>query len=127
MRRPAIAGARSGAKHAVQLLGMCKWTRTVHWVFRLPEREEFHPCSLTSRDPAVARESTERELQQLWGVHRPANQLGVSVLPFRHFDAGHEAAATDAGATQGSCRASAGRSDATPENPPSQSGNVSPI
>src|SRR5580658_9155390 len=108
MRWPAVAGARSAPKHAVQLLGMCKWTREVHRVFRLPEREEFHPYALTSRDPGVETERPERELLQLWRAHRLANQLGLSLLPFPHIDAGHEAAATDAGATQGSCRAQAG-------------------
>src|SRR5271169_4242989 len=108
MRWPAVAGARSGPQHAVQLLGMCKWTRQIHRFLRLPEREEFHPYPLTSRDPGVEAERAERELLQLRRIHRPANQLGLSLLPFRHFHAGHEAAATDAGATQGSCRAKAG-------------------
>ncbi len=44
------------------------------------------------------------ELLQLWRVYRSANQLGLSLLPFPHHDAGYEAAATNASAAPGSCR-----------------------
>src|SRR5580704_8220057 len=103
MRRPAVTVTRYGPEHAIQLLGMWKSSWTVHRVLRLPEREKFHPRALASGDPAAEPECTECELLQLWGVHRPADQLSLPVLSFRHFDAGHEAAATDASATQGRC------------------------
>src|SRR5580692_10802058 len=95
MRWPAILRARSRPYHAVQLLGLCKWTRQVHRLLRLLEREEFHPHALTPGDPGVETKRTERELFQLWRVHRPANQLRLSLLPFRHFHARHETATTN--------------------------------
>src|SRR5580704_5889376 len=124
MWRPTVVRARSGPWHAVQLLGLRKWTRQIHQLLRLSEREELHPYAIAPRDPGVETESPNRELLQLWRVHRPASQFSLSLLPFRHFHAGHEAAATDASAAEGSCRAYPSGSDTSLETRHGEGANI---
>src|SRR5437016_10890803 len=94
---------------------MCERRRSLHRLFRVLERKEFHPSAVAGADQGVAPERSVCELLQLRGVHQPGVQLRVSLLPLAHLYARYDAAATDAGATQTSRRAEADRSGAPDE------------
>src|SRR5260370_31057609 len=81
--------------------------RSLNGLSRVLERKEFHPAAVAPADQGVAAERSVCELFQLRGVHQPAGQRGLSLLPLAYLHARHEAAAAFAGAAQTCCRASA--------------------
>src|SRR5260370_35266967 len=87
--------------------------RSLNGLSRVLERKEFNPAAFAPADSGVAAERSVCELFQLRGVHQPAGQRGLSLLPLAYLHARYEAAAAFAGAAQTCCRASADGSGPT--------------
>src|SRR5579859_8159377 len=101
LRSRANSGAQHGPKRPLHLLAVSERARPLHHIFRVPQGKEFHPPTLAGGDSALAPERPNRELLELWRVHRTAKQFGLPLLPFAHCDPGPEATAGDAGTTEG--------------------------
>ena len=70
-----------------------------HWVSRFFERKEFHPPTVTARDPGIAEEHSDRELLQLRSADRPWRFANVRALRLSCFHSRYETTAAIAGRT----------------------------